>query len=68
MGRFIMSALSLIHREYARALEVQELARETRLSVSSFFEAFKAPTSSSPVQHVKEIRLNRPRQRMIWGD
>lgn len=62
----IARALTLIHSEYERPIEVSELARAAHMSGSTFHEAFKAFTSLTPVQYLKEIRLNRARQIMVW--
>ncbi len=62
----VSRALDLIHREYPRPIEVAELARAAHMSGSTFHEAFKAVTSLTPLQYLKEIRLNRARQIMVW--
>jgi len=62
----VSRALSLIHREFGRPIEVGELAKEAHMSASTFYEAFKAVTAQSPLQYLKEIRLSRARQIMIW--
>lgn len=62
----VSRALQLIHAEYGRAIEVSELARAAHMSPSTFFDAFRAVTSHSPLQYLKEVRLTRARQIMIW--
>ncbi|MEM7415082.1 MAG: AraC family transcriptional regulator [Gemmatimonadota bacterium] len=62
----VSRALQLIHAEYGRALDVAELARAAHMSPSTFFDAFRAVTSHSPLQYLKEVRLTRARQIMIW--
>ena len=62
----VSRALSLIHNQFDRTIEVNELAQEAHMSVSTFYEAFKSVTSLSPLQYLKEIRLNRARQIMLW--
>jgi len=62
----VSRALNVIHTEYERPIEVAELARVAHMSSSAFFDAFKSVTSLSPIQYVKEIRLTRARQIMIW--
>lgn len=59
-------ALAVIHQEFERPIEVPELARAAHMSESTFYEAFRDVTSRSPVQYLKEIRLNRARQMMLW--
>lgn len=36
------------------------------MSLSTFYDAFRAVTAQTPLQYLKEIRLNRARQAMIW--
>lgn len=62
----ISRALSVIHESYEEPIEVPDLARAAHMSVSAFYDAFKAVTSHSPLQYVKEIRLNRARQILLW--
>ena len=62
----VSRALGVIHESYAEPLEVPALARVAHMSVSSFYDAFRAVTSLSPLQYLKEIRLNRARQIMLW--
>lgn len=62
----VARAIRVIHAEYDRPIEVGELARVAHMSQSTFYEAFKAVTALSPLQYVKEIRLNRARQIMLW--
>lgn len=62
----VSRSLQLIHAEYHRPIEVTELARVAHMSASTFYDAFKAVTALSPLQYVKEIRLNRARQIMVW--
>jgi transcriptional regulator GlxA family with amidase domain len=62
----VSRALNVIHSEYERPIEVAELACEAHMSASTFFDAFKAVTAMSPLQYLKEIRLNRARQVILW--
>ena len=62
----VSRALSLIHNEYERPIEVAEMAAAASMSESTFYAAFKSVTSHSPLQYVKEIRLNRARQLILW--
>ena len=62
----VSRALRFIHANFERPLDVADLAREAHMSASTFFEAFKAVTSLSPLQYLKEIRLNHARQRIVW--
>ena len=45
----IARVLRRVHQEYNKELDVESLAREANMSVSSFHHNFKAVTSTSPV-------------------
>lgn len=66
-GRFsqIARVLRRIHLEYERGLDVDALAKEANMSVSTFHHNFKAVTSSSPLQYLKSIRLHKARMLMV---
>lgn len=64
----IVHALDLLHRHYTQPLEVERLAREANMSVSSFHLHFKNITCSSPLQYLKRIRLLKARQLLVQGD
>ena len=57
----IARVLRKIHREYASELEVASLAQEANMGASTFHQAFKEVTATSPVQYLKQIRLHRAR-------
>lgn len=57
--------LSRIHTEFAQAMDMETLAREAGMSVSTFHTHFKAVTSSSPLQYLKAIRLHKARMLMV---
>ncbi|MGV8381621.1 AraC family transcriptional regulator [Pseudomonas aeruginosa] len=50
-------ALRRIHTDYAKALDIDTLAREANMSVSTFHHNFKAMTFTSPLQYLKSVRL-----------
>ncbi len=58
----IARVLGRIHRDYAAPLTVEGLATEAHMSVSSFHRAFRQVTRVSPLQYMKQIRLNRARE------
>ena len=58
----IARVLGRIHRDYAVPLTVEGLATEAHMSVSSFHRAFRQVTLVSPLQYMKQIRLNRARE------
>lgn len=62
----VARALAMIHREYPRPIAVAEMARSAHMSSSTFYEAFRAVTSLSPLQYLKEIRLDRARHLLLW--
>ena len=64
----IARVLRRVHQEYHKELDVESLAREANMSVSSFHHNFKAVTSTSPVQYLKSIRLHKARALMLQGD
>jgi AraC-like DNA-binding protein len=57
----IARVLRKIHKEYASDLEVASLAQEANMGASTFHQAFKEVTATSPAQYVKQIRLHRAR-------
>src|SRR3954462_11141734 len=60
----IARVLRYIHSEYAKPLDVEELARKAGMSSSVFHHHFKLVTASSPLQYIKRIRLDRARALM----
>lgn len=61
----ITKALRRMHTDYSGSLDVETLARESGMSVSTFHHNFKAVTSSSPLQYLKTIRLHKARLLMV---
>jgi AraC-like DNA-binding protein len=57
----IAGVLRRIHTEYAEGLDMELLAGEANMSVSTFHHSFKAVTSSSPLQYLENIRLHKAR-------
>jgi AraC-like DNA-binding protein len=57
----IANALVRIHRDYRETLSVDDLARESAMSTSSFHRAFKSVTGDTPLQYLKKIRLDKAR-------
>ncbi len=64
----IARVLRRVHQDYHTELDVESLAREANMSVSSFHHNFKAVTSTSPLQYLKSIRLHKARALMRQGD
>lgn len=61
----ISRVLNRIHADYARAFDMETLAREAGMSVSTFHAHFKNVTASSPLQYLKTIRLHKARMLMV---
>ncbi len=61
----ISRVLEHLHRDYARPIAVEALARQARMSPSSFYQRFKAVTAMSPLQYLKSVRLGKARLLMI---
>jgi AraC-like DNA-binding protein len=61
----IAKALRLLHQEYDKEINVEALAKESNMSVSTFHHNFKAVTSTSPLQYLKNIRLHKARILMV---
>jgi AraC-like DNA-binding protein len=60
----IARVLRRIHADYARPLGAEEMARMAGMSASAFHQHFKLVTTSSPLQYLKRIRLDRARMLM----
>lgn len=61
----IAKAIRRIRADYAQPLRVEDLARLTGMSVTSFHRHFRACTAMSPLQFQKRIRLQEARTRLI---
>jgi len=61
----ICRALDQIHRDYAKNLNISQLARTAGMSPSVFHQHFKSVTSTTPVQYLKAIRLHKARSLML---
>jgi AraC-like DNA-binding protein len=61
----ISRVLDHLHREYAEATDVGSLARQARMSPSTFHQKFRAVTSMSPLQYLKSVRLGKARLLMV---
>ncbi|GAB5508803.1 MAG: AraC family transcriptional regulator [Hyphomicrobiales bacterium] len=63
----VAKAIRRIHDGFRQALSVQDLARHTGMSPSTFHEHFKAVTGTSPLQYQKDIRLMEARRLLVEG-
>lgn len=64
-GHRIAKVLGLLKREFAQPLKVDELAKEARMSSSSFYHHFKEVTGMSPIQFQKQLRLQEARRLLL---
>ena len=61
----ISRVLNRLHTDYTRDYDIASLARDCGMSVAAFHTRFKAITSSSPLQYLKNIRLNKALMLML---
>lgn len=61
----IRHAIRWIREHYAEPLRIDDLARMSAMSPSSFHRSFSAVTSTSPIQFQKQIRLQEARARLV---
>ena len=61
----ISRVLNRIHADYSHAFHMATLARDAGMSLSTFHQHFKAVTSSSPLQYLKNVRLHKARMLMV---
>lgn len=61
----ISRVLGHLHQNYAKAIDIESLARQARMSPSTFYQKFKAVTTMSPLQYFKSIRLGKARLLMV---
>ncbi|MFG1497610.1 AraC family transcriptional regulator [Saccharospirillum sp. HFRX-1] len=61
----ITQAIALLRERFTETLRVETLAQRAGMSVSSFYEHFRAVTSLSPLQFQKQLRLIEARRRML---
>ena len=57
--------LNRIHASFNTKLDIETLADEANVSVSSLHSNFKAVTNTSPIQYIKMIRLQKARIFMV---
>lgn len=62
----IARVLRRIHSEYPQALDVEAMAHEANMSLTTFHHKFKSMTSASPLQYLKSIRLHKARLLMAY--
>jgi AraC-like DNA-binding protein len=60
-------AMRWMRDHYGRAIRIEELARVAAMSVTSFHRHFRAVALMSPLQYLKQIRLQEARARLLAG-
>ena len=61
----IARAITWLRKEFDQPLQIEDMAQELGMSVSSFHHHFKAVTAMSPLQYQKQIRLHEARRLML---
>jgi AraC-like DNA-binding protein len=61
----ITEAITRLQNEFNRPLRIEEVARELGMSVSGFHQHFKTLTAMSPLQFLKQLRLQEARRLML---
>lgn len=61
----VASALAHLRTHYAAPLDIEGLARRAGMSTTSFHRHFRAVTSMSPLQYVKQLRLQEARRLLV---
>ena len=64
-GQRMTQVIDWLHRHFDQPLQVESLAREAHMSVSSLHSHFKAVTAMSPLQFQKQLRLQEARRMML---
>ncbi|KGR76386.1 hypothetical protein CD33_07555 [Ureibacillus sinduriensis BLB-1 = JCM 15800] len=57
--------IGVLNREFAQPLKVNELAKEARMSPSTFYNHFKEVTGMSPIQFQIQLRLQEARRLLL---
>jgi AraC-like DNA-binding protein len=64
----IARAIEWLRDDFDRPLRIEDVARESGMSVSGFHHHFKAVTAMSPLQFQKRMRLHEARRLMLGQD
>jgi AraC-like DNA-binding protein len=64
----ITRAIERLRRDYNKPLRIDDLAKEIGMSVSAFYQHFKAVTAMSPLQFQKRLRLQEARLLLLGGE
>lgn len=58
----IARVLGKIHESFNQSMNLDSLAKDAGMSISTFHSNFKAITSVSPLQYIKNVRLHKARE------
>jgi AraC-like DNA-binding protein len=61
----IAKVIGVLNQNFAKPLKVDDLAKESRMSSSSFYNHFKEVTGMSPIQYQKQLRLQEARRLLL---
>jgi len=61
----IVKSLKSIHDNFNKAIDIPTLAKQEGMSLSSYHRYFKDITSYTPLQYIKNIRLNKARDLIV---
>lgn len=61
----IEPSIRWIHQHYQKKVEVKALAAMVHMSESSFHRHFRSVTDVSPIQYVKQVRLNHAKRQLL---
>lgn len=61
----VSNIISTIQNNYNQDLDINKLAEDAHLSVSSFYRIFRQITSDTPIQYIKKIRLNKAKDLIV---
>jgi len=64
-GHRIARVIARLKTRYAEDLRIEDLARDARMSGTTFHQHFRALTSMSPLQYQKQLRLIEARRLML---
>lgn len=64
-GHYITKSINYLKKHFSEPLSVKELANFAGMSVSSFYQHFKALTGMTPLQYQKKLRLNEARRLIL---
>lgn len=64
----VSRALERMHADYRESLTIDELAKESAMSASSFHRAFKKVTGETPIQYLKKIRLIKAKSLLVFDN